>query len=969
MDWDGPRTQFSFWTPSIPSLERGLPQGGVLISTYRLVRTAWLVFTLPLHLALLAASLVAPSPSHRAVLCRLGEFHPTWNPQQRLVYPLLRRVIWAIADIGSADALTPNARFKFPWWAWALEEFTVRVGRGARVRLETTEVEMPAQAWEHGWVQGDVVDSAGEVQFGAVPCFWFERDDRKARGTSTGAEHSLARKARENERIVLYFVGGGYVTGSPTEGSRCFKLARETGLRVVGANFRKATSSKLAFPAQLQDALTVYAHLTLELGFKDIVLAGDSAGGNLALMLVQCLAALKESHTIDDMNSYSDVSSTRPSALVMPTGLLLFSPWCDLTAATYGEALIKRRGQLDDPKHDIICASMATNSIRLFLVRILAGGTGGGKRGSQLREEGEGSVAKKRGAHPWFSPSLPSADSSWARVTRVYTTNSGIGAKDTSRPRSGKNERTTPLRVLVTTGRTELFNLETTCLCSTLRRAGSQGGIEVDCVSAEGEVHAFPLVPEWVSPEAAKAWNGAENGTSNPEELSHTYHIPNNFPRSPSPLPFSLPSAHSSSSSHRDGKHPDNYANDTHHAAASRKTNIHTRATNDDRQQEAPGVVQSLRNFILSGWINILIVAVPLSFISHFARWGSTADFIISFIAIVPLASLLGDATEQCSLKVGQTVGGLLNATFGNAVELIVGILALTRGELRIVQTSLLGSILSNLLLVLGCSFLVGGTRFKEQTFQMTAVQASSSLMVLGCATLVIPAAYRSSQLDGSLDQDKGGSLMGLAAELGSKKDITGLLKLSRGTAIILLICYACYLFFQLRTHHYLFQDPNEEEEEEAKMNIYTAIGALVVVTVITSFCADYLVGAIDEFAQDYNIPKAFIGLILLPIVGNAAEHVTSVWMAAKGKMELTIGVAIGSSIQIAVGLIPALVIVGWIINQDLTLFFENFETIVLFVSVLLVDILVSDGRSHWLEGAQLIALYLVIALAFWFTG
>ncbi|GAA6013231.1 hypothetical protein JCM8202_003076 [Rhodotorula sphaerocarpa] len=456
--------------------------------------------------------------------------------------------------------------------------------------------------------------------------------------------------------------------------------------------------------------------------------------------------------------------------------------------------------------------------------------------------------------------------------------------------------------------------------------------------------------------------NGAEQGNADADGF-HTYHIPNNHPRSPSPF----------GRHHHDSPDcsPDARSNDHAPDRNGTKPNAASSERNPDSGHQShgsPTFVQSMRNLILSGWINVLLIAVPLSFASHFAKWGSTADFIISFIAIVPLASLLGDATEQCALKVGQTVGGLLNATFGNAVELIVGILALTRGELRIVQTSLLGSILSNLLLVLGCSFLVGGSRFKEQTFQMTAVQASSSLMVLGCSTLVIPAAYRTSQLDGSLDHSSNGSLVGLAEELGKQKGLDGLLKLSRGTAIILLICYACYLFFQLQTHHYLFQDPNEDEEGEAKMNVTTAIGALVVITVVTSFCADYLVGAIDEFAQDFNIPKAFIGLILLPIVGNAAEHVTSVWMAAKGKMELTIGVAIGSSIQIAVGLIPALVIVGWIINQDLTLFFENFETIVLFVSVLLVDILVSDGRSHWLEGAQLVALYLVIGLAFWFT-
>lgn len=157
---------------------------------------------------------------------------------------------------------------------------------------------------------------------------------------------------------------------------------------------------------------------------------------------------------------------------------------------------------------------------------------------------------------------------------------------------------------------------------------------------------------------------------------------------------------------------------------------------------------------------------------------GSTADFIISFIAIVPLAALLGDATEQCSLKLGQTLGGLMNATFGNAVEAIVGILALIKGELRIVQTSMLGSILSNVLLVLGCSFLAAGWNFKESTFQRTAAQASSSLLVLGTATLVIPAAYHASRLDPEKD-----ALVGILGK--SQKDLDGLLVLSRGTALV----------------------------------------------------------------------------------------------------------------------------------------------------------------------------------------
>ncbi|KAM0792477.1 hypothetical protein ACM66B_005151 [Microbotryomycetes sp. NB124-2] len=377
----------------------------------------------------------------------------------------------------------------------------------------------------------------------------------------------------------------------------------------------------------------------------------------------------------------------------------------------------------------------------------------------------------------------------------------------------------------------------------------------------------------------------------------------------------------------------------------------------------APSVVDSIKALLLGGYINILLIAVPLSFLSHFLNWGSTADFVISFIAIIPLASLLGDATEQCSLKLGQTLGGLMNATFGNAVEAIVGILALVKGELRIVQTSMLGSILSNILLVLGCSFLAAGWNFKESNFQVTAAQASSSLMVLGTATLIIPAAYHSSRLEAEQMPHNG---MQLIDAMGKKKDFEGLLTLSRGTAVVLLVSYIAYLYFQLRSHAYLFEAENEEEEEEARMNTTTAVAALLVVTVITSFCADFLVGAIDEFANDYSIPKAFIGLILIPIVGNAAEHVTSVWMAAKGKMEITIGVSVGSSIQIAVGVIPLLVVVGWIIGQDLTLFFENFETICLFVSIFLVNVLIADGISHWLEGWMLVALYIVIALAFW---
>ncbi|WVQ71678.1 calcium/proton exchanger [Cryptococcus sp. DSM 104548] len=375
-------------------------------------------------------------------------------------------------------------------------------------------------------------------------------------------------------------------------------------------------------------------------------------------------------------------------------------------------------------------------------------------------------------------------------------------------------------------------------------------------------------------------------------------------------------------------------------------------------------VLGSTRYLLLGSWINLLLVCVPLSFISESLEWSAGARFATSFLAIVPLAKLLGDSTEQLSMKLGQTLGGLLNATFGNAVELIVAIAALNHNQLRLVQTSLLGSVLSNLLLVLGMSFFASGFFFHESTFQATAAQASSSLLTLACITLILPAAYHASMTDQTEE-----TLMALLNDHApdpSDGTLRGLLILSRGTAIILLLTYFGYLVFQLRTHSGLFEaDDVQEEEEVAAMDQWSAGGWLVIITILTAFSADILVGSIDETAQQYNIPKRFIGLILLPLVGNAAEHVTSVWMACKGKMELTIGVSVGSSIQIAAGMIPLLVIIAWPLQKDLTLFFANFETIVLFVSVMLVNLLLQDGRTNYMEGVMLMSLYSVIALSY----
>ena len=281
----------------------------------------------------------------------------------------------------------------------------------------------------------------------------------------------------------------------------------------------------------------------------------------------------------------------------------------------------------------------------------------------------------------------------------------------------------------------------------------------------------------------------------------------------------------------------------------------------------------------------------------------------------------------------------------------------------------MLGSILSNILLVLGCCFLAGGIKYPQQTFNSVVASTMSSLMVVSTASLIIPA-----------------TLYALMRNSASNSDDT-LLILSHGTAVILLVLYVLYLFFQLKTHKDLFDDEDEQdgEQEEGRVLSPPAAGiALVIVTVLVAICAEYLVDSIDSIVETAHISKTFIGLVLLPIVGNAAEHVTAVVVAMKDKMDLAIGVAIGSSMQIALLVTPFLVILGWIMNRPMTLHFETFETVVFFLSVLITSYVIAvsftstleqpvqgkltndqDGKSNYLEGAMLLGMYTIIALAF----
>lgn len=403
----------------------------------------------------------------------------------------------------------------------------------------------------------------------------------------------------------------------------------------------------------------------------------------------------------------------------------------------------------------------------------------------------------------------------------------------------------------------------------------------------------------------------------------------------------------------------------------------------------------------LNSWINILLIAAPVGIIlGAIPHMNHYAIFIVNFVAIIPLAAMLSFATEEIALRTGETLGGLLNATFGNAVELIVAIMALVKGKIVIVQTSLIGSILSNLLLVLGMCFFFGGLRRQEQYFNTTVAQTAASLLALAVGSIIVPTVFEQ------------------ITDLAQSQTAA----LSRGTAIILLFVYAGYLYFQLKTHHAVFSEESqkvpmrprknelkdgaiqagvlgpaglmghavpgrsdnerlskmlmdnpgandaEEEGEDPQLSFAVALGTLVGVTVVIAFCAEFLVDSIDYVVREGGLSEEFLGLILLPIVGNAAEHATAVTVAIKDKMDLAIGVAVGSSMQVALFLIPLLVVIGWGMGRDdMNLAFDVFQVVVMFVSVLLVNYLIGDGKSHWLEGKLLMCLYVIIAVCAWY--
>ncbi|KZV79543.1 calcium/proton exchanger [Exidia glandulosa HHB12029] len=533
-----------------------------------------------------------------------------------------------------------------------------------------------------------------------------------------------------------------------------------------------------------------------------------------------------------------------------------------------------------------------------------------------------------------------------------------------------------------------------------------------------------------------------------------------------------------------------------------------------DQVGNAPNYKQSIRNIATYSWLNVLLICNPIAWALHYTHQNAAATFTLALLGVIPLAGMLGFGTEAIALYTGDALGGLINASLGNATEFIIAILLLVKCEIRVVQASLLGGLLSNLLLVLGMAFLVGGARYSEQEFQQTAAQLNTNLMTLAVVALIIPSAFA----------------FALESAVGEDKEKAVILQMSRGSSIILIFIYISYMVFQLYSHAHYYNpaadehaeyssDSSDSEDEERtvsrrasrrtatattptaasepkepvpapangsgarkqrrgvadaqnlgarsqfpaippvrraqslpfgsaarlgggrpnllmqrygphhqvgalkqarfdatgngmasatglgdasgirrrdhahaasrpvdlerasmdsgsssdegpedpELNIPVALGTLLLSTGLTYLTAEALTDSLETIGDSGSVTPEWLGLILLAVVGNAAEHVTAVFVAYRNKVDLALAVSVGSCIQIALFVIPLLVLIGWMIDKPLSLLFDPLETVTLFLSVLLVRFATEDGRTHYMSGIALLGTYVLIAFSFWF--
>ena len=357
--------------------------------------------------------------------------------------------------------------------------------------------------------------------------------------------------------------------------------------------------------------------------------------------------------------------------------------------------------------------------------------------------------------------------------------------------------------------------------------------------------------------------------------------------------------------------------------------------------------------------VHYLGVFIPIAIGVELAHANPILVFGAAALGVIPCAAVMGEATEAIAARTGPGIGGLLNVTFGNAPELIIAFFALLEGLQEVVKASIVGSIIGNVLLVMGAAFVVGGWSRDKQTFSQTAAHAQSAMLTLALAALIFPALFQLIH---------GGSLPGVGDEhvdFGSDLE-----KLSLGVALVLLVSYAAGLWFSLRTHRAVFNPFGQEEDEEAhhwpvrRAALYLALSAVAV-----GVMSEILVGSISEASEDIGLSEFFVGVFIVAIVGNAAEHWVAVLVAAKDKMDLAVNIAIGSSAQIALFVAPILVLASFVVGDDpMALVFNGYELGALLFAVLIANLVTQDGESNWFEGVQLLALYAVLGLVFYFA-
>ena len=374
-----------------------------------------------------------------------------------------------------------------------------------------------------------------------------------------------------------------------------------------------------------------------------------------------------------------------------------------------------------------------------------------------------------------------------------------------------------------------------------------------------------------------------------------------------------------------------------------------------------------------------MLLFIPLPIIGKAMNLPETFIFLTACLGIVPLAWLMGRATEALADKVGIGLGGLLNATFGNACELIIAIAALRAGLIDVVKASITGSIIGNILLVLGGSMLAGGMRFQTQTFNRTAATTSATLLALAAISLCVPAVFHFSTLaHGVKHNDENLALV---------------------ISIVQFLTYIASLIFSLKTHKHLYEFPEDENEdtetpygesvsessepvgenevsgvessaaakEEKPWSVTKSVTVLLVATVAVAILSEYLVHAVEGAASSFGMSRLFIGVVLVAIVGNAAEHSTAIAMALKNKMDLSINIALGSGAQIALFVAPVIVFASFILGKPMNLCFSEVEVLAVVVSVIILSFVATDGECNWLEGVQLLAVYAILAAAFYF--